>query len=73
MSDNVTILLLMIVSIIAAVTVTLLTARARRRGSAAEEIGRSEEVRRMGARVEVLEQIVTDPGLRTAREIERLR
>ena len=78
MSDNLTILLLMIVSIIGAVAVTVLTARVRQQGLRDRMSGGSvdrsgDEMRRMNSRVEVLERIVTDPAERTAREIDALR
>lgn len=71
MDDNLAILLLMTMAIIAAVTVMAMSARTRaRRAQIASEKQGGE---RLEQRIAVLERIATDPATRTAHEIEALR
>jgi len=86
MDDNLAIVLLMAMAILAALVLTLSLARMRGRHRLAEaaagetiaalgsENARLQsEVSRLGARTAVLERIATDPSTRTAHEIEALR
>ncbi len=71
MDDNIAILLLMAMAMIAALTVIAMSARARAQRAAIE--GDKQGGERLEKRVAVLERIATDPAARTAREIENLR
>lgn len=88
MNDNLAIVLVMALSIAAAVALTMLKINAKVRIAAAaggaavqprveqltgENAALRGEVGQLHARIAVLERIATDPGERTAREIESLR